>query len=771
MAGPLPAVPSAERAAAAATAPPRAAEPPYPVAPDTLLPDPRPGALKGPAARHPVPTILQMEATECGAAALAMVLAGYGLWVPLEELRTACGVSRDGSKASNILRAARRYGLAAKGYRLELGELKRSSFPLIVFWNFNHFVVLEGIDPATGAAWINDPGSGQRRVPADEFDHAFTGVVLAFQPVPDFRRGGTKPSIIRGMLSRLGASGGLIALLGLLEIGLIVPGIAAPILTQVFVDEILLPGLRDWFAPLLIGLALTIIARGGLTALSKALITRLQTKLAVIEASRVFWHIFRVPIEFFALRSVGDLSARVGSADRVTRLLAEQAGGAIAAVAAILFYGAVMALYDPVLATISIGLVLANTLFLRLVWRRQENVSRRLVREMGRMMGVSVSTIAMVETLKASGRETEAFGRWAGVQAEYLNAQGESAVTAALLAGVPAVLARLTDVAVLGIGGLAVMRGELSVGGLVAFQALAAGLAAPVGTLTALSASLQSMKGEVARLDDVLRYRLAPHLERTEQVLAAPPALRLSGRLELRDITFGYSPLAAPLLDGVSLVLEPGARVALVGGSGSGKSTLGRIAAGLYRPWSGRVLLDGQDLESIAPQAVAANLTYVDQTVLLFGGTVRDNLTLWDPTVDDAVLIAALADAQLLEAIEARPGRLGSRVLEFGANFSGGQRQRLEIARALASSPSLIILDEATAALDPLVEERIETALRRRGCATLVIAHRLSTIRDADEIIVLDQGRIVQRGRHEDLAGVDGHYRALMQADTEKAAG
>jgi NHLM bacteriocin system ABC transporter peptidase/ATP-binding protein len=717
-----------------------------------------------------VPTILQMEATECGAAALGMILASHGQWVPLEELRAACGVSRDGSKASNILRAARRYGLAAKGYRIEAEELHRSAFPLIVFWSFNHFVVLEGTDARNGTAWINDPGSGQRLVPADEFDSSFTGVVLAFKPVKGFRRGGAKPSVMRGMLSRLGGSRGLVGLLSLLHVGLLVPAIAAPFLTQFFVDEVLVPGLRDWFVPLLLGLATTVVVRAGLTALRQVLTVRLQTKLAVVEASRLFWHIFRVPVEFFALRYVGDIASRIGAADRVTQLLALQAGSALAAIAALLFYGTVMLLYNAPLAAVSLVLILGNTLFLRVMWRRQENVSRRLAREIGRMMAASVSTLAMIDTLKASGRETEAFGRWAGTQAEYLNAQQASARASALLSTVPSVLARLTDVAVLGIGGLAVMRGEMSVGALVAFQALASGLAVPVGTLTSMGAAVQGMKGELARLDDVLGYGVAPHLQDTGKVLAAPPPLRLSGRLELRDVTFGYSPLGPPLLDGVSFVLEPGARVALVGGSGSGKSTLGRLAGALYRPWSGRILLDGRDLGELPPQTLASNLAYVDQSIFLFEGTVRDNLSLWDPTVDDATLVAALADAQLLEVIEARPGRLDSRVLEFGSNFSGGQRQRLEIARALASGPSLVILDEATAALDPLMEEKVETALRRRGCATLVIAHRLSTIRDADEIIVLDRGRIVQRGRHEELSVAEGPYRTLMQADAEEAA-
>jgi NHLM bacteriocin system ABC transporter peptidase/ATP-binding protein len=731
--------------------------------PDAMVPEPRPGSLPRARRRRRVPTVLQMEQTECGAASLGMVLASHGLWVPLGELRVACGISRDGAKASDLLRAARGYGLAAKGYRLDLAELHRSPMPLILFWGFNHFVVLEGIDPETGTAWINDPASGPRRVPADEFDSSFTGIALAFRPEEGFERGGTKPSLLRAMLARLGRSGGGVALLALLALGLVLPGLAAPFLTKVFVDEILVPGFHDWFVPLLIGLGLTILMRGGLTALQRALTARLQAKLSVLEGSRLFWHILRAPIEFFALRRVGDLSARIGATERVARLLTEQAGVALAAVVSLLLYGTAMLLYDPLLGSVALAILLCNTVLLRVMWRRQEDDSRRLARALGRVMATSMSTIAMIETVKASGSEAEAFGRWAGVQADYLVAQQASARTAALVSTAPPVLARLGDVAILGLGGLAVMRGEMTVGELVAFQALALGLAEPVATLTNLGASVQTMSGELARIDDVLGHRKAPQLDAPG--LPAPAPLHLSGRLELREVTFGYSPLAAPLLDRLSFVLEPGARIALVGASGSGKSTVGRLAAGLYRPWSGRILLDGHDVQDIAPAALAANVAYVDQSVFLFAGTVRDNLTLWDPTADDAALVRALDDAQLLEAIEARPGRLDSPLLEFGANLSGGQRQRMEIARALAADPVLVILDEATAALDPLVEERIETALRRRGCATLVIAHRLSTIRDADEIIVLERGQIVQRGRHEELAQQDGPYRHLMQAD------
>lgn len=734
---------------------------------DAVVPEPRPGSLRPARRRSRVPTVLQMERTECGAASLGMVLAKHRLWVPLEELRVACGISRDGAKASDLLRAARRYGMAAKGYRLEVEDLHRSPMPLILFWGFNHFVVLEGIDPATGTAWINDPASGPRRVAADEFDGSFTGIVLALQPGPGFRPGGRRPSLARAMLARLGRSGGGVGLLAALSFALVLAGLAGPLLTKVFVDEILVPGFRDWFAPLLIGLGLTILLRGGLTVLQRGLTARLQAKISVLEGARLFWHMLRAPIEFFALRQVGDLSARVAATERVARLLTEQAGAALAAVLSLLLYGTVMLFYSPLLGGVAMAILLGNAVLLRLVWRRQEDESRRLARAQGRVMATSMSTIGMIETVKASSSEAEAFGRWAGVQADYLSAQQATARTTALVSLAPPVLARLGDVAILGLGGLAVMRGDMTVGELVAFQALALALAEPVATLTNLGASVQAMSGELARIDDVLRHRKAPHLDTPGLPASAP--LRLSGRLELRGVSFGYSRLAPPLLDQLSFTLEPGARIALVGASGSGKSTVGRLAAGLLRPWAGEVLLDGRQVQDIAPAALAANVAYVDQSICLFAGTVRENLTLWDPTVDDAALVRALADAQLLETIETRPGRLDSVILEFGANLSGGQRQRMEIARALAGDPALLILDEATAALDPLVEERIETALRRRGCATLVIAHRLSTIRDADEIIVLDRGRIAQRGRHEELSQQDGPYRRLMQADAGAA--
>lgn len=729
-------------------------------------PAPRPGTLKRAGRRTRVPTILQMEATECGAACLAMVLASFGRWVPLEELRVACGVSRDGSRAADLLRAARRYGLAAKGYRLDPRELSLSAFPLILYWEFNHFVVLEGFDRHTGDAFINDPASGNRRVTATEFDGAYTGIALGLRPASSFRCGGARPSILRDLRVWLRGYGPQVSLLGGLHVGLVIIGLVTPFLAQYFVDEVLAPASTTLFIPLLLGLAATTLVAAGLKYLERALTVRIESKLAVIQSAQLVWHVFRAPIEFFAQRFVGDLAARVGSVSRVCNMLAEQTGAAMAAIVSVIFFGGVMLLYDPLLAAVVILLIVGNALFLRVMSRWNEDASRRQVREAARLGAISVAAIAMVESMKAAGRETENFARWAGVQAAYLNAQDSTSRASALLAAVPQMLSRLTDVAILGLGGLTVMRGDMSVGGLVAFQALATSLSTPIAQLTALGARLQALKGDLSRLDDVKRYPMAPNL--AAPAIASVSPLRLSGRLALQDLTFGYSRLAPPLLDRLNLALEPGARVALVGGSGSGKTTLGRLAAGLYTPWSGCILLDGYELRRLQPGVVAANIAYVDQSVLLFAGSVRENLNLWNPTIDEGSLIRAMADAAILETVEQRPGRLDSLVAEGGANFSGGQRQRLELARALASDPALLILDEATAALDPLVEARIEASLRRRGCSTLVIAHRLSTVRDADEIIVLDHGRIAQRGRHEELSVQPGPYQKLMQAADEE---
>lgn len=723
--------------------------------------------------RRRVPTILQMEATECGAACLGMVLAHFGRWVPPEEIRIACGVSRDGSKANNVLRAARDYGLVAKGYRRDPKRVFDLPFPMIVFWNFNHFVVLEGM--RGNRVYINDPANGPRTLTMEEFDLAFTGVVLAFARGPDFRRGGDRPNVYSGLWRRLGVSKLALVFVLLATLALVIPGLAIPVFSKIFIDDVLIRASGSWVLPLLIGMGLTALMRGALTWLQQAFLARLEVKLAITASARFFWHVMRLPVEFFAQRYAGDLSSRVAANDRIAQLITGELTTNAINLLSILFYGVVMALYDPLLAAVGIGMTLLSFVALQVVSGAREDANRHMLKEQGKLAGTSVNGIQMIETLKAGGTEADFFGKWAGHQANMLAAQQRLGLYSHVLNVVPTLIQALTTVAVLGLGGLRIVDGALTLGGLVAFQSLLQSFSQPVLGLVRLGGSLQTVKGDIARLDDVLNYPPDLRLVRAEMVEAAQPgrgatdarspaepmSSKLSGAVELRNVTFGYSRREPPLLRGLDLSIAPGRRVALVGGSGSGKSTVARILCGLLQPWSGEVLFDGRPLESIPRPVFAASVSFVDQDIVLYEGTVRDNVALWEPSLPEIDLTRALADAAILDVVSSRPGRADGHVEENGVNFSGGQRQRIEIARALATNPSILVLDEATAALDPLVELEIDGNLRRRGATCVIVAHRLSTIRDADEIIVFESGQVVQRGTHEMLIQSDGPYRRL----------
>lgn len=710
------------------------------------------------------PTVLQMEAVECGAAALAIVLARHGRWVPLEELRVACGVSRDGSKASNMVKAARTYGLAAKGFKKEPQALRSLRLPAILHWNFNHFVVLDGF--RKGRVLLNDPATGPRDVSEEELDQAFTGVVMTFEPGPEFERKGDPPRLILALRRRLAGSRAALAFVLLAGLALAVPTLVVPVFSKVFVDSVLLESRRDWLPPLLFGLGLAGLLMGLLTWIQQVYLLRLETRMAVGSSSRFLWHVLRLPTEFFSQRYAGDISSRVAINDRVAQLLSRDlATNALGAVM-IVFFATVLFQYDVVLTLVGIAVVSLNVAALRFVSRKRVDGNRRLVQDQGKLLGTAIGGLQTIETLKATGGESDLFARWAGFQAKVVNGQQELERYTQVLDTVPTLLTAVNTALILGIGGLRVMNGSLSLGGLVAFQLLMASFIAPVNRLVSLGGKLQTVEGDMNRLDDVLRYRLDPAAGSGSGEL--PPAtgpVRLDGFLELRDVSFGYSRLDPPLIENLNLSLKPGSRVALVGGSGSGKSTISRLVTGLYEPWSGEVLIDGKRRSEIPPAVLTGSLAAVDQSVFLFEGTVRENLTLWDATVPLPEVVAAAKDACIHEDVAARPGGYDSPVEEGGANWSGGQRQRLEIARALVGRPSILVLDEATSALDPTTESRIDESLRRRGCTCLIVAHRLSTIRDADEIIVLEKGKVVQRGTHDELKGVEGPYARLISAE------
>jgi NHLM bacteriocin system ABC transporter peptidase/ATP-binding protein len=706
-----------------------------------------------------------MEAVECGAAALGMVLGYHGRFVTLEELRVACGVSRDGTKASNILKAARNYGLKAKGFSKKPGDLPQLPLPMVVFWNFNHFVTVEGF--GKGKVYLNDPGVGPRTVTSAEFDEGFTGVVLVFEPGDEFKPGGSRPSLLAPLLNRLrGSRGGLLYVV-LASLALALTGMLIPAFAKVFVDYCLVAGFTGWVAPLLAGMALTAVLRAGLTWLQRHFLLRLETKLALTSSYRFFRHVLRLPVEFFTQRYGGEVGSRVEINDHIARLLSRDLATNVLNVVMAVCYLALMLYFDVLLTLVTVVIAVLNFLALRAVARYRKDVNVRLLQERAKLMGTNMSGLQSIETLKATGAEGDFFSRWAGQLAKVMVTQQRMGVSTLALGAVPVFLEAIDTAVILGVGAVRVMDGHMSVGTLVAFQSLMLSFLVPVNQIVQLGSTLQEVEGEMNRLDDVMRYPADPNVTRdgTSAGGAVAGALpKLAGQLELRGITYGYSRLDSPLIENFNLSMRPGSRIALVGGSGSGKSTLARIISGLYRPWSGEVLLDGQPWDEVPRQVIANSVAVVDQDFFLFEGTVREVLTMWDSTVPEEDIIRAAKDACIHEDIAGRPGGYDSKVEEGGGNFSGGQRQRLEIARALVCNPSLLILDEATSALDPVTENRIDENLRRRGCTCVIVAHRLSTIRDCDEIIVLEQGRAVQRGTHERLYHARGVYRRLIES-------
>ena len=712
--------------------------------------------------RARVPTVLQMEAVECGAAALAMVLAHFGRFVPLEELRVSCGVSRDGSKASNLLKGARGYGLVARGYRREPPALADLPLPMVVHWNFNHFVVLEGF--RRGRVFLNDPAAGPRVVTDREFDEAFTGVALTFEPGRDFERGGVRRRLAAALRPRLTRSYSALAYVVGAGLLLVVPGLVVPTFSRLFVDDVLVRGTADLVKPLFLAMGSTIGMLGALTWLQHRYLLRLETRFAVTTSSQFLWHVLHLPMRFFAQRFAGDIGSRVAINDRIAHLLSGELATSFISTCMAAFYAVFMWQYDAVLSVVAISTAVLNVIALTCFSRRRENLNRQLLHDQGRLLGTAMAGLQGVETLKAMGAESDFFARWSGCQAKAVGTEQRLKVQTEILSSIPRFLMPVSTALVLGLGGLRVMDGAVSMGMLVAFQALMLGFITPVNRMVDLGGTLQEVKGDVARLDDVLSAPADTPSAPDKKDCPVTFPTTLAGYLELRNVTFGYSPLEPPLIEDFSLSLRPGSRVALVGGSGCGKTTIARLVCGLHAPWSGDVLFDGRPRQDAPRKLLTTSFSVVDQEVFLFEGSVCDNLTLWDATIEETDMVRAAADACIHDEISARPGHYYSTVEEGGRNFSGGQRQRLEIARALVTNPVLLVLDEATSALDPTTEALIDDNLRRRGCTCLIVAHRLSTIRDCDEIIVLERGRVVQRGTHDEMKAVSGPYSRLIAA-------
>ncbi|MYA68234.1 MAG: ATP-binding cassette domain-containing protein [Gammaproteobacteria bacterium] len=712
------------------------------------------------------PILLQMHATECGAACLGSVLAWYGRWVPLTELREKCEVSRDGSSAASILRAARHYGLECRGLSINAELLKQLQMPAVLFWQFNHFVVLEGFDD--NHFYLNDPASGRRKLTADEFSKGYSRIALKFERGDSFEPGGRRPGIWQQARARLDGSWG--AITGAFSCGLMLALLAllVPASVSVFVDHVLVNG-EPW------GVAAAALLAGGgilvylLSLLKHRFLKRLSIKISVAGYSRGFSRLLRLPVEFFNHRMVGDLTDRVSAIDRIAKNLTEQFLILIIDMAAGVVFLAAMLFVDVRLGLIVLALAMLNAVLAQFVKEMRAGRSDAMRREQGLLLGVGMQMLNHADNLRMVGADDRYYARWSGQQALELDARKRYAELGYVNTGLPGLISILASAIILAFGAVRVLDGEITLGALAGFYILAAMFLAPIGRFVEFADKRQAIESDLHRLEDITKTPVDPVFTRRNPEADSIPTfngrLQLAGQVELRNVTFGYNRSRPPLIKDFNLVIKPGQRVAIVGPSGSGKSTLSRLVAGLNQPWSGEVLFDGHPRYEIPEEVLQRSVSMVDQDVVLFSATLRDNITLWNPAIPDETIIAATRDACIHDEILRRPRGYSTSVEEGGVNFSGGQRQRLEISRALVGNPTVLILDEATSALDAATEEFIDDALRRRGVTCLIVAHRLSTVRDCDEIIVLDKGVEVQRGTHEELIeDREGVYYKLVKA-------
>lgn len=711
-----------------------------------------------------VPVIMQMEALECGAASLTMILAYYGKWIPLEQVRADCGVSRDGSNAKNVLKAARSYGLVAKGYRYEPEDLKANGkFPCIIHWNFNHFLVLDGFKG--NKAVLNDPAKGCYTVPMETFDKSFTGICLMFEPSETFEPSGKPKSMLAFAKAKMKGAGVAVAFTVITTVIASLIDIIEPAFSRIFIDRLLTGQNPDWFIPFIWALAALSGIQIIISFIQAVFAARINAKIAAVGSTTFMWKVLRMPMEFFSQRMAGDIQQRKGSNASIASSLVNTFAPIVIEACMMVFYLVVMIRYSVLLTLIGVASVFINMFVSRFISKKRVNITRVSMRDAGKLAGATVAGIEMIETIKASGAENGFFEKWAGYQASVNTQKVKFAKLNQYLGLIPQLVSSLTNTAVLIVGVYLTIEGQFTIGMVMAFQGFLDSFLSPAQTLISAGQTLQEMRAEMERIEDVMQYPTDVTCLNDTELDENAEYDKLSGNVELRNVTFGYSRLADPLIRDFNLTLKPGSRVAFVGTSGCGKSTISKLISGLYQPWSGEILFDGKPITQIDRSVFTGSLAVVDQDIILFEDTIANNIKMWDFSIEDFEMIMAARDAQLHEDIMQRDGGYNYRITEGGKDFSGGQRQRMEIARVLAQDPTIIILDEATSALDAKTEYEVVKSIKDRGITCIVVAHRLSTIRDCDEIIVMDHGNVVERGTHDELYALGGFYTKLVSSD------
>lgn len=708
-----------------------------------------------------VPVVMQLEALECGAACLCMVLAYYNKWIPLEQVREDCGVSRDGSNALNILKASRFYGLEAKGYSYETDALKeKGTFPCIIHWNFNHFVVLDGF--RGGKAYLNDPARGTYSVPMDIFDESFTGICLRLEPGDRFEPSGKPKSVISFAAKRLRGSGAAIAFTVITGMIAAFMSFIQPAFSRIFLDNLLTGTDPDWAVPFLIFLGVFSFIEILVSGLQAIYTLRINGKMAAVGNAVYMWKILQVPIKFFSQRMAGDLQERQISNAEIANTLVGTLAPLILNAGMLVFYLVIMLRYSVILTIIGLASICLNAVISRFISKKRINITRVATRDSAKLASSTVSGIEMIETIKASGAENGYFKKWAGYQANVNTQQVKFLKLDQYLGLIPQFISALANNTVLFLGVWLAMAGNFTVGMIMAFQGFLTAFLTPASTLISAGQTIQEMRTQMERVDDVMEY---PDERVFSEADSDEDNCKLSGNIEVKNVVFGYSPLADPLIRDFSMTVSPGKSVAIVGPSGCGKSTVSKLISGLCLQWSGDILFDGKPLSKISKNVFRGSVAVVDQEIVLFEDTIANNIKMWDNSIEDFEMILATHDAQIHEDIMLRPRGYQHKLIEGGKDFSGGQRQRLEIARALAQDPTIIILDEATSALDAKTEYEVVKAIKNRGITCIVIAHRLSTIRSCDEIIVMDHGEICDKGTHKELMENSKIYRDLVSAE------
>ncbi|MFC9286620.1 peptidase domain-containing ABC transporter, partial [Streptomyces sp. NPDC057052] len=722
------------------------------------------GAARGPHRRR-VPEVRQMSEVECGIACLTMMLNFYGCRTSLSELRTRCGVGRDGLSALEIVRIARDHGMRVRTVSLPRNDLRFVALPAIVHWEFTHFVVAE--------RWsrkhvdVVDPARGRCRLTQDEFDAGFTGVVILLEPGAAFdRRTAAAPgATFRGYVFQFlrQAPGTALQLLGV-SLLLILLGLVLPVLTAVVIDQVLPFGMRDVMPVLGIGIVAVFVAQTVATLLREWLLVYLRARIDVSMMLGFVEHLLELPYKYFQQRSTGDLLARAASNAMLRELLSNQLLSAVMDSGLVMFYLLLLFWQSPPFGALTLGVGLLGATVLMLSNGTIGRLSGRELAAFGKSQGYLGEAIVGIGTLKAAGAEAQAFDRWSNLFFDHLNISLRHNYVSGTVASILGSLPFFGQLGLLWVGATQVLDGSISVGTMVALLSLAAAFFAPLTSLVDSAQQFQLVSANLDRIRDVTEAE-------PEQPSSAPrPAPRLSGHLRMDGVGFRYSRTGPQVLSDINLTARPGERIAIVGHSGSGKSTLGELLLGLYVPTQGDIFYDGVSLRDVKWQELRRQFGVVLQDSALFSGTILSNITLSNPSIKRERVVAAAELAAIHDDIMAMPMQYDTFVSEGGSALSGGQRQRLAIARAIAHRPAIIMLDEATSHLDVETERRVAENLRTLGCTQIIVAHRLSTIRDADTILVLDRGTIVERGSHHELLRRGGPYARLVHQQLEPDA-